>query len=125
MELRPSVITPDVTRALQRIKEKTGEKWTPEFVLAAIREQRAGLFRIYDGYTPLAYMVVERMDQGGDVWMNVWALEGQGLEHAEAIFPLIDDLAKSIGARSWKCTGRKGWAKWLKPVAVVYERELT
>lgn len=122
MRLAPAAITPDVTKALQRIKEKTGEKWTPEFVLAAIREGRAGLFEIVE-LEHIAWMVVERMDQGGEVWMNVWALEGEGLERAEAIFPLIDDLAKSIGAQSWKCTGRKGWGKWLRPVATVFERE--
>lgn len=124
MRLVPESPSPEVYRALQRIKEKTGEKWTPDFLLAAIDDRRAGLFAIRDGETHIAWMVCERIDQGDGVVMNVWALEGEGLEYAERIFLLIDDLARSIGAVSWKCTGRKGWAKWLKPVATVYEREV-
>ncbi len=125
MRLVPAVVTPDVITALQRIKEKTGEKWTPDFVLAAVREGRAGLFGIYNVDTLLAYMVCERMDQGDGVWMNVWCVEGAGLEHMQSLIPLVDELARSIGARSWRATGRKGWSKWLKPVATVYEREVT
>lgn len=105
------------------MKAKTGDRWTVPFVLSCIEKGFAGLYAIRELDSHIAWMVVERMDQG-EVWMNVWILEGDGLEHAEAIFPLIDDLARSIGAASWRCTGRKGWAKWLKPVATVYERNV-
>lgn len=130
MRIVPAAATPEVYRALQRIKEKTGEKWSPEFVLAAVREGRAGLFEIVE-LEHIAWMVCERMDQGGGVWMNVWCVEGDGLESIDSIMPLIDEVANSIGAVRdgkpvWRCTGRKGWERAskgaLKPVAVVYER---
>lgn len=127
MRLVPEVVTPDVIRALERVKAKTRDRWTVSFVLSCIEKGFAGLYAIRELESHIAWMVVERMDQG-EVWMNVWILESQDgthLDRAEDIFPLIDDLARSIGAASWRCTGRKGWAKWLKPVATVYERKCT
>lgn len=121
MRIVPAAVTPEVISALERVKAKTGDRWTVPFLLGCVEKGFAGLFEILAD-KHIAWMVVERMDQG-EVWMNVWVLEGQGLERAEEIFPLIDDLARSIGAQRWRCTGRKGWGKWLKPVATVFERE--
>jgi hypothetical protein len=118
------LIWPHLEMSLQRVKDKTGERWSPVFVLKRIQEGAAALFRFSDNGRHIAYMVCERYDQG-EVWMNVWIVEGAGLEMFDECLPLVDGLAKSIGATSWRCTGRKGWAKFLKPVATVYERELT
>ena len=118
------LIWPHLEAALQRVKDKTGERWTLPFVFDRIASGNAGLFRFHEDGKHFGYMVVERYDQG-EVWMNVWILEGEGLDRFDECLPLVDDLAKSIGAASWRCTGRKGWAKFLKPVATVFERELT
>ena len=126
MRLVPAVVTPDVIKALERVKAKTGDRWTVPFVLSCIEKGFAGLYAIMDSDSRIAWLVVERMDQG-EVWMNVWIMEGKGLERGREVYPLIDDLARSIGASRWRCTGREGWGRacdWLKPVAVVYEREL-
>lgn len=76
----------------------------------------------------IAYMVCERCEQGEAPWMNVWILEGAGLERASECVPLIDELARSVGASAWRCFGRKGWGRalsaYLAPQAVVYERAL-
>ena len=123
MNLAPAIPNDDFVRSLQRVQEKNQVLWSVPFVLSAIYSQRAGVYRI-EGEAS-AWVVVERMDQGRGVWMNVWILEGVGLEHCEEIFPLLDDLAKSMGASRWRCEGRRGWGKWLKPVATVFERECT
>lgn len=121
----PRYVWPIVEPALQRVLEKTGESWTPSFVLERIQSGNAGLFEFRDT-EHIAWMVVERYDQGGNPWMNVWILEGQGLEeHGKECLPLVDLLARQIGATSWRCTGRKGWrVLGLKPIATVYERNL-
>lgn len=126
MQLLPvSLIDEEVRKSLKRVKEKTGEPWSPEFVMKSIEAGHSGLFHFWDdGH--LAFMVVEKMWQGEKAWMNVWIVEGEGLEKAEEALPLIDDLAKWLGCDSWRCTGRKGWERiGLKPVATVYERTLT
>lgn len=106
---------------MQRVQEKTGALWSVPFLLGAIFAQRAFLYRLVGEAS--AWIVVERLNQGKGPWMNVWVLEGDGLEHAEQIFPLLDDLAKGIGCDRWRCEGRKGWGKWLPTVATVFERK--
>lgn len=125
MNLTPAIPNDDFVRSLQRVQEKNQVLWSVPFVLSRIFSQHAGLYAIRDSNSHIAWMVVERMDQGCGAWMSVWVLEGEGLEFAEAIFPLLDDLARSMGASRWRCEGRKGWGKWLKPVATVFERECT
>lgn len=125
MRIDPAIPDDDFIRALQRVKEKNGALWSVPFVLGRVFSGNAAIYAIRDSDSHIAWMVVERIDQGRGPWMNVWILEGEGLEHAEAIFPLLDDLAKSMGASRWRCEGRKGWGKWLKPVATVFERECT
>jgi hypothetical protein len=57
--------------------------------------------------------------------MNVWIVEGEGIEHAPECLALLDDLARSVGAVAWRCTGRKGWRSiGLEPIATVYERKV-
>ena len=108
------------------MKEKRGERWTPAFVMEQIASQNAGLFNINDDGEHLGWMVCERFEQGEQPWMNVWIVEGEGLEVAPEVLPLIDKLAKSIGCVAWRCTGRKGWKRiGLRPIATVYERVLT
>lgn len=116
---------PHLEASFQRVKEKTGERWAPPFVLARIVEGKAGLFRFQDDGKHLGYCVVERYEQGEAPWMNVWIVEGEGVEHAPECLAALDDLARRIGAVAWRATGRKGWKSiGLKPVAVVYEREV-
>lgn len=123
----PHLIWPVLEAAFERVKQKGRERWSPGFVLSAIQEGRAGLFRVTNDGAHVAWMVFERMDQGGGVWLNVWIAEGEGLEHSKEVVGLIDLLARQVGADSWRCTGRKGWGRalGLKPIATVYERELT
>ena len=115
---------PVLEASLTRVKDKTGERWTPAFVMSRIASGDAGLYRFHDDGEHMGYMVCELYSQGESPWMNVWVLEGQGLARFEECAPLIDALARSIGAVAWRATGRRGWAKFLKPVATVYERVL-
>ena len=122
----PHYVWPLVEPALERVKAKTGESWTPSFVLERIQSGNAGLFE-FRGDSHIGWMVVERYAQGDEPWMNVWILEGNGLdEFGKDCLPLVDDLARKMGASTWRCTGRKGWGKafGLRPIATVYEREL-
>jgi len=113
---------PVLEQSFQRVKEKTGDRWTVPFVFERIQQGKAGLFELYDT-DHAAYVVVERVEQGEPPWMNIWILEGEGLEKASECIPLFDELAKSVGAVAWRCTGRKGWkAIGLKPIATVYKR---
>lgn len=120
----PTFLGPVLERSLQRVKDKTRDRWTVPFLLGRIQTGQAGLFRFHDDGEHMAFMVVERYDQGEAPWMNVWILEGDGLDRFDECLPLVDLLARQIGATAWRCTGRRGWAKWLKPIATVYEREL-
>ena len=121
----PRNLGPVLMESFQRIKDKTKERWSPAFVLDRIASQYAGLFHINDDGDHIAWMVVERYEQGESPWLNVWLLEGEGIERAQEILPLIDDLARSVGCVAWRCTGRKGWESiGLRPIATVYERTL-
>lgn len=122
----PQLLGPILADGLQSIQEKRGEPWTPAFVMGALEAGNAALFRIHDDGEHIAYMVVERMEQGGAPWINVWCLWGGPLERHEEIVPLIDKLALDVGCDRWRCTGRRGWEKiGLRPVATVFERKLT
>ena len=123
------LIWPHLEASLQRVKDKTGDRWSTNFVLSKIQSGNAGLFRFHDRGTHIAYAVVERYDQGEKPWMNVWILEGDiGAPRARDVVQCLDELAKSVGAKVWRFTGRKGWGKALgemvKPIATVYEREI-
>ena len=120
------LIWPVVEKALLRVKEKTGERWTSAFVMSRITSGNAGLFRFTDDGAHVAWMVVERYAQGESPYMNVWIVEGDGLEKGLECMVLVDTLARQIGATAWRCTGRKGWGKalGLEPIAAVYERSL-
>ena len=120
----PHLIWPAVEESLRRVKTKTRERWSLPFVFWKLQNKEAGLFRFHDDGKHVAYMVVERYDQGDGPWLNVWILEGNGLELAQECLARIDELAKASGCDSWRCTGRRGWkAIGLKPIATVYERE--
>jgi hypothetical protein len=111
-------------QAFSRVKEKCRERWTPAFILSCLEAGTAGLFQVHDDGDHMGWVVVERYDQG-EPWLNVWIIEGAGLERAQEVLPLIDDLARSVGCVAWRCTGRKGWESiGLRPIATVYEREL-
>jgi len=121
-QVDPTFLWPVLERSFQRVKDKTGDRWAVPFVFERIQQGKAGLFELYDT-DHAAYVVVELMEQGDAPWMNLWILEGQGLEKHSECMPLFDELAKSVGAVAWRCTGRKGWkAIGLKPIATVYER---
>jgi hypothetical protein len=127
--LIPALPDSDLVRALERVKRKTGERWTVGFVLERIRHGDAHAFRFDDGTEHLAWMVCEAY--GEPLVMNVWILEGwPGIENRDAMVRLIDKLALSIGAKTWKLESpRKGWARMLRGYVTrtrtVYERDLT
>ena len=120
---------PRIEASLNRVIEKTGERWTPSYVLKQIQEGKAGLFRFHEDGKHIAYLLCERLE-GYEVTLNLWVLEGDGLSRArirEGV-RLIDGLAKAVGASAVKLTGRGGWERalrgYFKPVATVYERRL-
>ena len=119
-------VWPELRQSLLRVKEKTGELWTPEFIRSRIESGHAGLFEFIEE-ARLAFLVVERYDQGEEPWANVWVIEGSpGLGRAEEMVRLVDGLMRCNGISRWRFTGRKGWGRLLglKPVAVVFEREV-
>lgn len=121
----PHLIWPAVEESLKRVKAKTGERWSLPFVFWKLQNKEAGLFRFHEDGKHLGYCVVEVYEQGEGPWLNVWIVEGEGLEVADEALKRIDDLCRVIGAKFWRCTGRKGWkAIGLKPIATVYERKV-
>lgn len=124
MRLLPvNLLDDEVRKSISRVRERSKERWSVEFVIQSIEAGNSGLFHFWDdGH--IAFMVVEKYSQGDRPWMNVWILEGAGLDRIKDALPLIDGLARSIGCVAWRATGRKGWGRWLKPIATVYEREI-
>ena len=128
MILIPALPDSDLVRAIERVKRKTGERWSADFVIRKIRNGEAQAFRFDDGTEHLAWMVVEAY--GDPRIMNVWILEGwPGIENRDRMVRLIDELATSIGAKKWKMESpRKGWARMLRGyitrTRTVYERDL-
>jgi hypothetical protein len=126
--LIPALPDSDLVRAIERVKRKTGERWSADFVIRKIRNGEAQAFRFDDGTEHLAWMVVEAY--GDPRIMNVWILEGwPGIENRDRMVRLIDELATSIGAKKWKMESpRKGWARMLRGyitrTRTVYERDL-
>lgn len=117
-------VWPELRQSLLRVKEKTGQLWTPEFIRSRIESGHAGLFEFVDGKR-LAFLVVERYEQGAEPWANVWVIEGSpGLGRAEEMVRLVDGLMRCNGIKRWRFTGRKGWGRLLglRPIATVFER---
>lgn len=121
----PHLIWPVVEASLLRVKAKTGERWTPPFVLSRLNSGDAKLFRVH-GEGTSGFMVCEIYAQGEKPWLNIWIMEGSGFtrSHSPKLISQIDVLAKSVGCVAWRCVGRRGWARFLKPIAQVYEREV-
>lgn len=128
MILVPALPDADLVRALNRVKRRTGERWSPEFVIGRIHAGQAQSFRFDSGDEHLAWMVVEAY--GEPLTLNIWVLEGwPGIENRNAMVRLIDELALSIGAKTWKMESpRKGWARMLRGYVsrtrTVYERDV-
>jgi hypothetical protein len=130
-------IAPDhlAREALQRVKEKTKDRWTPEYVSDCITGSYEGMRRasatLYSLRDPdhIAYIVVEVL-RGYEVTLNIWIVEGsRGLRSVAEIVALFDDLARSVGATHWKWESpRKGWARHLRRFITserkVYERKV-
>lgn len=97
-------------------------------MIRKIRNGEAQSFRFDDGREHLAWMVVEAY--GEPLILNVWILEGwPGIENRAEMIALIDDLAREVGAKSWKLESpRKGWARMLRGyitrTRTVYERDV-
>lgn len=123
----PHLLGPVLEEGLRQISDRRGEPWTPAFVMTALENGHAALFRFHDDGEHIAWMVVERMEQGKVPWMNVWCLWGKGVMKVyDQMIPLIDRLARDVGCDRWRCAGRKGWEKvGLRPVTTVFERKLT
>ena len=128
MILIPAEPNSDLVRALERVKLRTGERWTPEFVISRIESGDAKAFRFDSGDEHLAWMVCEAY--GEPLVLNVWILEGwPGVENRAAIVARIDELASLIGAKTWKWESpRRGWARVLRGYVTrtrtVYERDV-
>lgn len=109
---------------------KTGERWTPPFVLREIQENRAGLFRFHEDGKHIAYLICELLGVYGEKVLHLWIVEGSGMTRKRILeaVALIDRLAIEKGASVIRITGRSGWARaleeYFKPVAVVYERKV-
>ena len=111
--------------AIERVRKKAGGSpaW---YVIQQIHRGNAGAFLFDEVET---YMVVERLVTDV-VTMHVWIISGSpGATHLAEMVSLVDDLARRLGANTWKMESpRKGWARalrdYVKPVRVVYERIL-
>jgi hypothetical protein len=111
--------------AIERVRKKAGGSpaW---YVIQQIYRGNAGAFLFDEVDT---YIVVERLVTDV-VTMHVWIISGSpGPTHIAEMVSLVDDLAKRLGANTWKMESpRKGWARalqdYVKPARVVYERIL-
>lgn len=117
---------------LQRAKEKTGARWTPEYIRDAILLQHACAFRFTEGGVHRGYLIVERISTF-EVTLNCWVLVGDfgpdAIDRVDEIVALIDQLARDVGATRWRLeTPRDGWQRVLHAhasrVLTVYERDL-
>ncbi len=130
-------IAPDhqVREALLRVKEETGERWTPEYVSDCINGSYRGMRRasavLYSLRDPdhKAYIVAEVL-RGYEVVLNLWIVEGsRGVRSVAEVVSLFDDLARTCGATHWKWESpRPGWARYLRRFITserkVYERKV-
>lgn len=125
---------PKVRKGLERIAEKGKENWLPEDVYVALRTGRATLYVADPGF-----FILEKVDEAftHQSVLNIWCLHAQAedgghhagvLQFRDEAIAYIDGVAKSLGIKRIKMSGRKGWQKVLKdyftPVRVMYERSI-
>lgn len=125
MKLVPAAIDGKLYDAIERVARRVGGSpaW---YVIQQIKAGGAGAFLFDEVDT---YLVVERLVTH-EVTMHIWIISGSpGPQHIAEMVSLVDDLARRLGANSWKMESpRKGWARalrdYVKPVRLVYERKL-
>ena len=125
-----------VRPGLERVALKGKERYLPEDVFFALRSGRAVLHFAHDGERYAGFMVLEVYEEPftHENVIGVWALHAEGQEgnFADALpfrdeaIAYIDSIARSLGIKRVKMSGRKGWTKVLKdqfePVRVMFER---
>lgn len=121
-----------VRAGLLKIKERVKEQWLPEDVFTAIRNKRSTLYVVREDDRYLGFFVAEQSIEPftHEPVLFVWCLYGMDeLARADACLEYLDKLARSIGAKRIRFTGRRGWQKVLagkfEATRVIYERELS
>lgn len=131
---------PKVRTGLERVALKGKENWLPEDVYTHLRTKQASLHYGFEGERRIGFFIVEPIKETftHETLLNVWCLfacaEDGGnfaevLRFRDEAVAEIDRLAKSMGIKRIRLSGRKGWARVLKeqftPLRVTYERVLT
>lgn len=121
-----------VREGLERVKNRSKERWLVEDVYTAIRTKRSTLYIARDDNRQIGFFVAEMSIEpfSNEPVLFIWTLFGPNtLSYMDTCIEYFDQLAHSIGAKRIRFTGRKGWQKVLKgrfqAVRIIYEKELT
>ena len=130
---------PDVLLGIDRIHEKSSERWLAEDVYCHIRTGAAQLFRCYDGDVYRGFILTETKRESftNEATLHVWLIYGEPQygNFADAApfvtesVNFLDSVARANKATLMTFDGRFGWREmlkgWFKPVKVRYERRVT
>lgn len=130
---------PKVRVGLERILVTSPERWIPEDIHTHIKIKAAQLYLGFDGETYRGFLLTEsKRDVFTNApYVNVWCVYAEPINdgHFADVEPLsaetiqfLDGLAKQIGAKEIRMSGRKGWERFLAGqftvTRVCYERKV-
>jgi hypothetical protein len=132
-------VWPRVKVGLERVLQVCPDTWLPEDIYCHLRTKLATLYTAHDGDQYRGFFVLEfkRDTFTNESLLNIWCLFGEptnGEHFADISMFLVDtiefveSLAKPLGIRLIRMSGRKGWERFLRgvfvPLRVCYERRL-
>lgn len=92
----------------------------------AIREKEMQLWCVFDADKPIAIMLTEIIETPKRKYVLLQECVGEGMKDWAEYIEIIKEWARSIGCRSLKWEGRKGWVRVLKgkQTGIITEIEL-
>ena len=88
---------------------------TPADVYAAIKEDRAILWLVYNGSEIKAVCVTQLSETAKAKTCSIWIMTGSGREDWQHMLDDIEAFARREGCTHMRHNARPGWAKILKP----------
>jgi hypothetical protein len=117
-----------VRNGLLDVAARAKATWIPEDVYVAVQASQAHIYEIEDAGDALGFACVQKLADADGATLFVWALwsePGALALKSGAVFAELDKLAQSVGTKRIRMhSPRKGWAKYMDAVSVIYEREM-
>jgi hypothetical protein len=107
------------------VLEKTGDKWLPEDVYAAIK---AGAAHFYEATNGSGFMIVERQVIWGEPVCHCWIVNHRGEGGIAPYWPEVMNIARQMGCHAITIESPRGGYDRILPVSCVnktYRMDLT